>query len=115
MRPNDCFEMEGTVTTTKAPLTNHIVPAEKTMRKVYSWFINNQGSAIAGVTFTIERDAVPPPLPVRTIPPIVLGAFDSLDEQNSLGLITIPSGLNIKAQITVGTGPMTVILRSFDV
>ena len=106
----DGFEMEGTVTTTKAPLTNNLVPAEKVVRKVYSWLINNRGSATAGVTFTIERDAAH----VRTIPPIILGAFDSLDEESALGLISIPAGLNIKAQVTVGTGPMSVILRSYD-
>ena len=110
MKAEDCFEMEGTVTITKAPLSNNLVPPDKYERKVYSWLLNNHGSAIAGVTFTIERGVEL----VRTIPPVILGAFDSLDEESTLGLVSIPAGLNIKAQVTTGTGPVSVILRSFD-
>lgn len=110
VRSEDCFEMEGVVTIAKAALTNNVVPADKSVRKVYSWLIGNQGTAAAGVTFTIERGVEI----LRTVPTIVLGGLDSLDEQSELGLLSIPGGSDIKAQVTVGTGPMSVCLRCFE-
>lgn len=110
VKPEDTFEMEGTVTTSKAGLTNNTVPSGKFARKVYSYLLSNKGSAVAGITFTIEKDTTV----VRTIPEITLGAYDSIDEQNELGLITIPAGHNIKAQVTTGSGPISVIMRAYD-
>ncbi|MEM1536781.1 MAG: hypothetical protein QXG58_06460 [Candidatus Bathyarchaeia archaeon] len=109
-RPEDCFEMELVATTSKAKLSNGDVPANKFARKVYSYILSNKGSAVAGITFTIEKNNTV----VRTIPEIILGAYDSIDEQNGLGLITIPAGHNIKAQVTTGSGPVSVIMRAYD-
>jgi hypothetical protein len=109
--PEDTFEMEGSVGTTKVDLTNNTVPPNKFARKVYSYLLSNKSSAVAGITFTIEKDTTV----VRTLPEITLGAYDSIDEQNMLGLITIPAGHNIKAQVTTGTGPVSVIMRCYDI
>ena len=110
IRPEDCFEMELAATTTKAKLSNGDVPSNKFARKVYSYLLSNKGSTTAGITFTIEKDTTV----VRTIPEITLGAYGSIDEQNELGLITIPAGHNIKAQVTTGGGPISVIMRAYD-
>jgi len=110
IHPDSTFEMEGTVTTTKADLTNNLVPANKFARKVYSYLLINKSSTPAGITFTIEKDTTV----VRTIPEIMLDAYAVVSEQNELGLITIPAGHNIKAQVTTGTGPVSCILRCYD-
>jgi hypothetical protein len=106
----DTFEMEGSIGTTKADLTNNTVPANKFVRKVYSWLLCNNSSDVSGITFTIEKGSTV----VRTLPEIVIGAYDTINEQSVLGLITIPAGHTLKAQVTTGDGPVAVILRAFD-
>ena len=110
MKPEDTWEMEGSVGTVKIALTHNLVPIEKSQRKVYSWLLSNAAAAVAGITFTIEKGITV----VRTIPEIVLTAHGSIAEQNELGLLTIPPDHNIKAQVTLGTGPVRAILRCYD-
>lgn len=110
IRPEDTFEMFITAGTTKAKLAYGDVPANKFARKVYSWLFINQSSTPAGVTITIELgDTVE-----VTLPEIILPANGILTEESMAGLLTIPAGRNVKAQVTTGSGPVTIIMRVFD-
>ena len=113
-KAEDTFEMEHTdVGTTKVALSNNIVPLNKFARKVYGMLLNNRdGTAAATITFTIEKDTTVE----RTIPAIVLGAnvFLNVSRELENPIITIGPGQNIKAQVTAGTGPVSVMLQAYD-
>lgn len=114
VKPEDTFEMEISATTKKESLTNNLVPKEKHARKIYGIFLNNRDpEERAGITFTIESgDEVERTLPEIIIPPN--GTIDISRPVNS-PIITIKGGQNIKAQVTTGRGPVSVILSAYDV
>jgi hypothetical protein len=110
VKPEDTFEMEGDIGTTKAALTNNTVPDNKFARKVYGMLINNRAGAANTLTLTIERDTTVE----RTIPPITLGAYDSIDLNRPLDspIFTMKPGQNIKA--VASSVSISVILQAYD-
>lgn len=105
--------MEVMADTTKRPLSNNLVPTTKFARKVFGMMLSNKATTAAGLTLTIERDTEV----VRTVPEITIGALATIDISRNLEspILTIPAGLNVKAQVTTGTGPVCVILQCYDI
>jgi len=110
VKAEDTFEMEGDIGTTKAALTNNTVPSTKFARKVYGMIINNRAGTTNTLTLTIEEDTTV----VRTIPPITLGAYDTLDINRPLDspIFTMNPGQNIKA--VAASASISVILQAYD-
>lgn len=111
MDPENTFEMEGDVGTTKAALSNSEVPSNKFARKVYGMLINNRAAAENTLTLTIETDTTVD----RTVPPITFGAYDTLDVNRPLDspIFTMKPGQNIKA--VAGSDSISVILQAYDI
>ncbi|GEM_PF-4127827 len=110
VKPEDTFEMEAEVGTDKIPLTNNTVPPNKFARKVYGMLIHNNAATANTLTLTIERDATVE----RTLPPITLDAYASLDVYRSMDapLFTMNPGQNIKAVASSKT--ISVMLQAYD-
>lgn len=106
------FEIEGSVTIAKVALTNNLVPIDKNTRKIYGALLSNKSLTPAGVTFTMEVDTTVQ----RTIPEITLAGHETLSIARSVDapMLTIDPGQNVKAQVTTGTGPVSVILQAYD-
>jgi len=102
--------MEADVGTTKVALSNNTVPKDKYERKVYGMIINNRAGAANTLTLTIEEDTTV----VRTLPPITLGAYATLDVNRPLDtpIFTMKPDQNIKA--VAAAASMSVILQAYD-
>lgn len=109
-KPEDTFEMEAEVGTGKVPLTNNTVPPNKFARKVYGMLIHNNAATANTLTLTIERDATVE----RTLPPITLDAYASLDVYRSMDspLFTMKPGQNIKA--VASSEKISIMLQAYD-
>jgi len=110
VKPEDTFEMEGDIGTTKAALSNNTVPDNKFARKVYGMLINNRAGTTNTLTLTIEEGTTV----VRTLPPITLGAYDTIDVNRPLDspIFTMNPGQNIKA--VAASASISVILQAYD-
>nr|QBN22308.1 hypothetical protein [uncultured bacterium] len=119
IEPDETFEMDAEVGTSKTNLTineeanSHIVPSDKNQRKVFGVFLNNNANAEQGITFYVEKDGTTK----RTLPEIMLGAYDSIDvnRPKDAPFLTIRAGRNLKAQVTTGTGNIGVVLQAYDI
>ena len=113
-KPVATLEMEGEVGTTKVALSNNLVPTHRLARKVFGMFLCNLDTTTgATLTLTIEKDAVIE----RTLPRIYLPAGWRVDILRPMDppIFSMGPGQNIKAQVTTGAGPVSVILNCYDV
>ena len=120
IEPDETFEMDAQVGSgSKANLTineetgSHVVPSDKNQRKVYGVFLNNNANVEQGITFYVEEDTTTVRNPPRNNAREPTKSID-VNRPKDAPFLTIRAGRNLKAQVTTGSGSISVVLQAYD-